>query len=229
MPMVENPDGTLRIDIHSTSEVDAIRRRLTDLGVSVTALAPDPACKVTAEDVAWADVYPKIVLRNGPEPGLIVQPAAIPPGHTLLLAANRMAGAPRGREVVIVLSMIRGPAPLCYGKVITRARAPGDPRLRPAGRPGERPVKPRFGPAAPRLGSAECSQLMLRVEQADEETQRQLWVLNEHLPDPLRVESRSWEFWVSYPAELSGVDVRDQVRSAISEAGLHLLAAADGP
>jgi hypothetical protein len=133
MPMVENPDGTLWIDIHDISEVDAIRQRLSELGVSVTALVPDPTCGVTVEEVAWVDLYPKIVPRIGPEPGIIVQPAEIPPGRTLLLGAQTIAGGPHLRKVVIVLSLIRGPAPPCYGKVITRARpVPTDPRLRPA-------------------------------------------------------------------------------------------------
>ena len=218
MPIVENPDGTLWIDIDATSEVDAIRRRLSGLGVSVTALVPDPACGVTVEEVAWGDLYPKIVSRNGPEPGIVVQPAAIPPDHTLLLAANTMAGAPRGREVVVVLSLIRGPAPACYGKVITRAPPPGGPRVGPA--------RPRVRPARPRLRPDGRSQVMLRVERADEQAQGQLWVLNERLPDSLRVESRSWEFWVSYPAEFSEAEVRDQVRRAIEEAALHLITVA---
>jgi hypothetical protein len=35
-----------------------------------------------------ADVYPKIVPRNGPEPGIVVDPTQIPNGHALVLAVQ---------------------------------------------------------------------------------------------------------------------------------------------
>ncbi len=55
MPIVENRDGTLWIDIQEISEVDAVRARLMELGLPVTALVPDPACNVTVEDVEWVE------------------------------------------------------------------------------------------------------------------------------------------------------------------------------
>jgi hypothetical protein len=139
MPIVENPDGTLWIDINKMSEVDAVRTRLTELDKRVTALIPDPSFGITVEEVDWVDLYPKIVPRNGPEPGIIVEPAEIPNGHTLLLAAHTLRGVPRGREVVLVLSLIRGSPPQCVGKVIgpQRPMPPSDSRLRPA-----RPPRP---------------------------------------------------------------------------------------
>jgi hypothetical protein len=230
MPMVESPDGTLWIDIQDISEVDLIRRRLRELGVSVTALVPDPTCGVTVEEVEWVDLYPKIVPRNGPEPGIIVQPADIPPGHTLLLGTHTVAGASHPRTVVIVLSLIRGPAPPCYDNVITRARpVPTDPRLRPARQP---PVssEPCWNswmevqrPGADGPGIVDVARVMLRIERADQQTQHQLWVLNERLPEPLSVESRSCEFWVSYPDEFGEAEAREQVRKAIEEVDLHLI------
>jgi len=122
MPTAENPDGTLWIDIRHSVEVDSIRCWLSELGVPVTALVADPACKAPVEEVGWGDLYPKIVPRNGPEPGVIIRPAEIPPDHTLLLAVNRIDGAPNGLELVVMLLLVRGPAPPCYGKVVTRAR-----------------------------------------------------------------------------------------------------------
>jgi hypothetical protein len=65
---------------------------------------------------------------------------------------------------------------------------------------------------------------MLRSDRADQQTQEQLWVLAERLADPLRVESRSWEFWVSYPNGLAQADVRDQVLAAIEASDLNLIA-----
>jgi hypothetical protein len=64
---------------------------------------------------------------------------------------------------------------------------------------------------------------MLRIERADQQTQHQLWVLNQRLPEPLSVESQSWEFWVSYPDEFGEAEARDQVLNAIEEADLHLI------
>lgn len=231
--MVENPDGTLWIDIHDMSEVDPIRRRLSELGVSVTALVADPTCGVTVEEVRWGDLYPKIVPRNGPEPGIIVAPGEIPPGHTLLLGAHTVAGAPHQPKLVIVLSLIRGPTPSCYGKIINRARPVAtDPRLRPA-RPPPRPSTPRSNsgievqhPGADGRGGVDVAPIMLRSERADQQTQHQLWVLDQRLPGPLSVKSRSWEFWVSHPNWFVEAEAREQVRNAIEEADLHLITVA---
>jgi hypothetical protein len=133
MPVVENPDGTLWIDVDDLFEVDGVGERLTQLGVRAIALVPDATCDLAVEEVHWGDLYPRIGPRNGPEPGIIVQPAAIPEGHTLLLGVNTISGLRNGREVVIVLSLIRGRAPPCYRKVISPPMPPpGDPRFRPA-------------------------------------------------------------------------------------------------
>ena len=70
MPVVEYPDGTLWIDAEDLSEVEVVRVRLTELGVPVTALVPDAACSTVIEEIRWSELYPKVVLRNGPSPGL---------------------------------------------------------------------------------------------------------------------------------------------------------------
>ena len=140
MPIIENPDGTLWIDIDEIPEVDGVRTRLTELGAPVTALVPDSTCGVAVEEVDWADLYPKIVPRNGPEPGIIVEPAEIPEDHTLLLTVHDMTAVLRGRDVTTVLSLIGGPVPPCVGKIVSRRQPrPRDPRLRPA-----RPPRTRF-------------------------------------------------------------------------------------
>ena len=129
MPVIANPDGTLWIDVEQISEVDAVSRRLTKLGVPVAARVPDPDCDIAVEEVEWGDLYPRIVTRNGPEPGVIVDPAQIPEGHTLLLENQLMPGPRRGHapQVVKALRLIRGPAPERYGS----------PRMWPARPPGE--------------------------------------------------------------------------------------------
>lgn len=68
---------------------------------------------------------------------MIVEPAAIPEGHTLLLGLNTVTARGSGRDVVIVLSLICGPAPPCYSKVMSPPMPPpSDPRLYPARPPG---------------------------------------------------------------------------------------------
>ncbi|HTP29892.1 MAG TPA: hypothetical protein VMK12_30065 [Anaeromyxobacteraceae bacterium] len=136
MPVVENPDGTLWLDVEDVSEAEAVRLGLTSLGVRVTALVPDTTCGTTVEEVSWTELYPRIVPRNGPKPGITVEPAAIPEGHTLLVGVHTIDGLRNGREIVIVLSLIRGLAPPCYSKVISPPLpAPSDPRLYPARAP----------------------------------------------------------------------------------------------
>ena len=139
MPIVENPDGALWIDIDDITEADALRSRLTALGVRVTVLVPDPTCNITVEEADWSELYPRIVSRNGPDPGIIVQPAEIPEDHTLLLALHTIVGISHGPRVVMVMSLIRGPVPPCFATIITRPLPPpSDSRLRPA-----RPPRPR--------------------------------------------------------------------------------------
>ena len=169
--MVENPDGTLWIDIHDMSEVDPIRRRLSELGVSVTALVADPTCGVTVEEVRWGDLYPKIVPRNGPEPGIIVAPGEIPPGHTLLLGAHTVAGAPHQPKLVIVLSLA------VYGTVALAIDQPGagistDSAALPQPTSTDQPLEVQviaqqwwFTYRYPTYGGVETSQLVLPVNQ----------------------------------------------------------------
>ena len=95
MPITENSDRTLWIDIDELSDVEAVHAKLVALGVPVTALILDPTCDVIVNEMMWSDAYPEIVPRNGPEPGIIVDPSRIPAGHTLLLEARMMTGPDR--------------------------------------------------------------------------------------------------------------------------------------
>jgi hypothetical protein len=118
MPLVENDDGTLWIDINEMTEVDEVQAKLVALGVRVAAVIPDDECEVTVNEVQWADVYPKIVPRNGPEPGIIVDPSQIPDGHALLLAVLPLIAPDRDPETVIVLHLIGGPPPSHVGRIV---------------------------------------------------------------------------------------------------------------
>ena len=90
MPLVENSDGTLWIDINEMTEVDEVQTKLVALGVRVAAVIPDVGCDVAVKEVEWADVYPKMVPRNGPEPRIVVDPTQIPDGHALVLVVQQL-------------------------------------------------------------------------------------------------------------------------------------------
>jgi hypothetical protein len=119
MPLLENPDGTIRINIDQTADVEALNADLAKLGLRVAVRIPDPASKASVQEVDWRDVYPKIVpRRQDDEPvGKLIRPSAIPDGHTLLLAVNERPEASYS-QLVTVMSLIRGPVPKCVGTVV---------------------------------------------------------------------------------------------------------------
>jgi hypothetical protein len=127
MPLVENIDGTLWIDINEMTEVDEVQAKLLALGVRVAAVIPDPRHDVAFKEVQWADVYPKIVPRNGPEPGIVVDPTEIPDGHALVLAVQPLIGPDRDPETVMVLHLIEGLPPSRVGRIVGRPPPPVPP------------------------------------------------------------------------------------------------------
>ena len=117
---MENIDGTLWIDINEMNEVDEVQAKLVALGVRVAAVIPNVGCEVAVKEVQWSDAYPKIVPRNGPEPGIVVDPTQVPDGHALVLAVQPLIGPDRDRETVIVLYLIEGPPPSRVGRIVGR-------------------------------------------------------------------------------------------------------------
>lgn len=120
MPITERRDGTLWININEMSDVVAVQRKLVELGVPVAAVIADPACGVVVREVPWSGAYPEIVPRNGPEPGIIVDPNRIPDGHTLLLETRMMTVPGRDPETVGILYLIEGDPPDRVARVIGR-------------------------------------------------------------------------------------------------------------
>ena len=118
MPLMENSDGTLWIEINEMNEVDEVQAKLVALGVRVAAVIPDAGCDVAVKEVRWGDVYPKIVPRNGPEPGIVVDPTQIPDGHALVLAVQPLIGPDRDPKTVTVLYLIEGPPPSRVGRIV---------------------------------------------------------------------------------------------------------------
>jgi hypothetical protein len=129
MPLVENTDGTLWIDINEIAEVGEVQAKLVALGVAVAAVIPDAGCDVAVNEVQWADSYPKVVPRNGPEPGIVVDATQIPDGRALVLAVQPLIGPDRDPETVIVLHLIEGPPPSRLGRIVGRPLPPIPPGL----------------------------------------------------------------------------------------------------
>jgi hypothetical protein len=124
MALIGNGDGTLWIDINEMNQVDEVQAKLVALGVQVSAVIPDAGCEVIVKEVQWSDVCPKIVPRNGPEPGIVVDPTQIPDGHALVLAVQPLIGPDRDPETVIVLYLIEGPPPSRVGRIVGRPLPP---------------------------------------------------------------------------------------------------------
>ncbi len=57
MPVVENIDGTLWIDIYEMTDVDDVQAKLLSLGVRVAAVIPDPGCDVASPGFMRPGVY----------------------------------------------------------------------------------------------------------------------------------------------------------------------------
>lgn len=132
VPLVENPDGTLWIGIDKIADVDVVRTRLATLGVPIAAVIPAADCDAPVHEVDWSDLYPNIVPRNGPEPGIVVKLSEIPAGYTLLLAVYERPGASY-RQLVTIMSLVRGLVPKRVGPIVNfrgGVRAPG-PQVRP--------------------------------------------------------------------------------------------------
>ena len=142
---MENSDSTLWIDINGMNEVDEGQAKLVALGVRVAAVIPDAGCDVAVKEVQWGDVYPKIVPRDGPEPGIVVDPTQVPDGHALVLAVQPLIGPdrdpetprprdpetprPRDPETMIVLYLIEGPPPSRVLRIVGRPLPPIPPGL----------------------------------------------------------------------------------------------------
>lgn len=124
---MENSDGTLWIDINETNEVEEVQAKLVALGVRVAAAIPDAGWEVAVNEVKWGDVYQKIVPRNGPEPGIVVDPTQIPEGHALVLAASQLIRPDRDPGTVVVLSLVEGPPPSRVGRIVGRPLPPVPP------------------------------------------------------------------------------------------------------
>ncbi len=110
--VTQHPDGTVTITIRRLVGVQGADARLAQLGVPVRTVAIEAGCRVSGSRFTPARVSPKTfdrirrVVRPGPS--VRVQPAAIPAGDTLLLAAR-----PTGGVVALHEALYKGPAPSC--------------------------------------------------------------------------------------------------------------------
>jgi hypothetical protein len=117
-----NSYGEVTITLKETIGVTGLNRRLDELGVPIKAYLMDPNCSAALAHVDW-NVYPHIVTHNGPPPaGVTIQPAAIPAGHTLVIAARPIQAGPDRRTFIVSASMlVRDPPPPCVGEIVRPA------------------------------------------------------------------------------------------------------------
>jgi len=106
--VVTNPDGTVTVTISELIGVAPANQRLRELGLPVAVAEVTKSCPVKPGAVHSADLPPAVSDRisetvGGPgNPGVRVDPAAIPAGDTLLLTAHeRRPGLIALRELVI--------------------------------------------------------------------------------------------------------------------------------
>jgi hypothetical protein len=90
------------------------------LGVRVRAIPVDPECAPRIEEV-WGDLYPLIVMPDGPADAVTIQPSAIPADTTLILAAERDQRRPDRPPALVVRQMlVSGSGPVRVGAVFKR-------------------------------------------------------------------------------------------------------------
>jgi hypothetical protein len=120
--VVTNPDGTVTVTIDELVGVEPANQRLQELGVPVRIPPVQPGCPTRRTDLQPAHLPPDRT-RDIFEPtgghgtsSLTIDPAAIPPGDTLVLRAHEL----RHGVVALRALVMEGAAPSCL------APAPGE-------------------------------------------------------------------------------------------------------
>ncbi len=118
--VVQNPDGTVSVTIREIVGVDGASSKLTSLGVPVRVARTAKGCNPRAEGYVPARLRPSVshriaVLTGGPgHASIVVDPAAIPPGDTVLIGAQPFGSGPRRESKVgLSVSFFKGRAPDC--------------------------------------------------------------------------------------------------------------------
>jgi hypothetical protein len=125
----QNSDGTVTITLTEIAGVDGLNQRLAEAGIRAKALLTHPTCWGSVYQVAFGQLYPQIVTKNGPAPAVTIQPDAIPADNTLVLVTQRMPRRNgRAPAIGVLLMLVRSPAPDCIGQV-RRAASPPRPGI----------------------------------------------------------------------------------------------------
>lgn len=112
--VTQNRDGSVTVTIDELVGVDGANGQLAALGVPIRVAAPEAGCQVPPGRFRSAPLMPELRTRlyayvSQPQHGVKIDPALVPAGDTLLLAARE------GQSGVVLLSvaLYRGPAPAC--------------------------------------------------------------------------------------------------------------------
>ena len=108
MPLMENSDGMLWIEINEMNEVDEVQAKLVALGVRVGRRSRMPGATWPSRRSGGATSIRRSFLAMAPEPGVVVDPTQIPDVRALVLAVQPLIGPDRDPKTVTVLYLIEG-------------------------------------------------------------------------------------------------------------------------
>ncbi len=120
--VTRQPDGSITLTLDEITGVSAANQELASLGVRARLAKVEPGCAATGELIPPSSYGHRrqeemVETQRSDGPGLnglvwTIRPSAIPPGDTLLITAEVLAGAPIP-VVASTTSLYRGAAPTC--------------------------------------------------------------------------------------------------------------------
>lgn len=146
--VIRFPDGTVVVSLDDLIDRRGANRVFARAGIKIKVVGMNREADAPAE-VDWGDIYADIVVKNGPDEELILQPQAIPAGTTLLLAARRRREDMPGPKVDVRLLLVRDPPPDVVGGFFPGCGSPPTEdevrgrRRYPAAPPGRAAAVPR--------------------------------------------------------------------------------------
>jgi hypothetical protein len=112
--VIQLPDGTVSVSLDDLVDPRGANRAFERARIPVKVVGIDREADAPAE-VDWGDAYADIVVKNGPDEELVLQPLAIPAGTTLLLAARRRRDDMPGPRVDVRILLVYDSPPDVIG------------------------------------------------------------------------------------------------------------------
>ncbi len=121
--VVRNPDGTVTVTIREIVGVTGATARLEALGVPARVVGVRPGCG--SRGFTPARLPPQAshgiarIAGGAGHAAIVLDPAAIPAGDTVLVGVEPFGGGPRGEsEIGLSVGVFRGPAPPCVAPLV---------------------------------------------------------------------------------------------------------------